>query len=386
MRAWNSSWWLWADGSRPFFWRWPAEYQTIIRDGLPLWLRGSLPKWRLKQRPEPDPKIWACIRAKLELVRARLYILAGTVLSLTSFFAVPKGDDDIRMVYDGTKSSLNDVLWAPWFPLPTIEMHLRSVQPGSYMGDLDIGEMFLNFILHDRIQPYAGVDLSPFFPEELSQDGRVVLWERWGRCAMGFTTSPYQAVQGILFAEEAIRGDPSDPANIFRWDVVVLNLPGAPGYNPSRSWVFKLRLHDDQLACDLIIYVDDVRTMGNTFVDCKAASRRAASVLNSLGIQDAPRKRRDPSQTPGAWSGSICLCDSITVDLVVAQERWDKAKQMISWMKDAVEAGPSIEFKVLERYRGFLIYLVRTYPSINPYLKGIHLSLDSWRPWRREDG
>jgi hypothetical protein len=46
----------------------------------------------------------------------------------------------------------------------------------------------------------------------------------------------------------------------------------------------------------------------------------------------------------------------------------------------------TIEQKQLESYRGFLIYLVRTNPDMNPYLKGIHLTLDSWRPWRREDG
>ena len=386
VRAWNSTWWAWTDGSRPFFWRWPSEYQTVIRDGHALWLRGALPQWRLKQRSELDHKIWAAIRIKLFLVRARRYVHPGEVRSLTSFFAVPKGEDDIRMVYDGTKSGLNDVLWAPWFPLPTIEMHLRSVGPGSFMGDIDIGDMFLNFMLHERIQPYAGVDLTPFFPEELSSGTRQVLWERWGRCAMGFKTSPYQAVQGILFAEEIIRGDPFDPTNIFRWDLIVLNLPGSPAYDPSKAWVFKWRVRDGLLACDLIIYVDDVRTMGNSFVECKAASRRAASFLNSLGIQDAPRKRRDPSMTPGAWSGSICLCDTNTVDLVVAQERWDKAKRMILWMKEAIQSGPEIEFKTLESHRGFLIYLVRTYPAINPYLKGIHLSLDSWRPWRKEDG
>jgi hypothetical protein len=50
------------------------------------------------------------------------------------------------MVYDGTKSGLNASLWAPWFPLLTIEMHLCSIVPGSYMGDIDIGDMFLNFM------------------------------------------------------------------------------------------------------------------------------------------------------------------------------------------------------------------------------------------------
>jgi hypothetical protein len=39
----------------------------------------------------------------------------------------------------------------------------------------------------------------------------------------------------------------------------------------------------------------------------------------------------------------------------------------------------------LESYRGSLIYISRTYPSITPYLKGIHLTLDSWRPWRDKE-
>ena len=35
---------------------------------------------------------------------------------------------------------------------------------------------------------------------------------------------------------------------------------------------------------------------------------------------------------------------------------------------------------------GFLLYVTRTYPSMVPYLKGIHLTLDSWRPQRDSEG
>jgi hypothetical protein len=45
-----------------------------------------------------------------------------------------------------------------------------------------------------------------------------------------------------------------------------------------------------------------------------------------------------------------------------------------------------LEFKPLERKRGFLIYVTRTLPSMFFYLKGIHQTLDTWRPNRREDG
>jgi hypothetical protein len=257
----NASWWEWDKGSRPLHWRWNENYQEIIRDGLPLWYQSTPPQYRKPQHCKPDLVTREAIKGKLSTVRQKGYIQPGKVSSLISFFAVPKGDSDIRMVYNGTQSGLNDSLWAPWFRLPTIEQHLRAVMPGTYMADLDIGEQFLNFILHEKTQVFAGVDLTSYFPAELTT-GSTVLWERWTRCGMGFRSSPYQAVQGTLHAEEHIRGDPLDPTNPFHFDVVVLNLPGSVDYNPWKPWVFKMRSRDGRIACDLFIYVDDVRTTG----------------------------------------------------------------------------------------------------------------------------
>ena len=41
--------------------------------------------------------------------------------------------------------------------------------------------------------------------------------------------------------------------------------------------------------------------------------------------------------------------------------------------------------KELEKARGYLVYTTRTYPGMVPYLKGIHLTLDSWREGRDKD-
>jgi hypothetical protein len=49
------------------------------------------------------------------------------------------------------------------------------------MCDLDVGEMFLNFILHRSIRPLAGVDLTHCAPD----GARRVVWECWQRAAMG---------------------------------------------------------------------------------------------------------------------------------------------------------------------------------------------------------
>ncbi len=119
------------------------------------------------------------------------------VKSLTSFFTVPKGEGDVWMVYDGTKSGLNADMWAPWFALPTIESHLRCVSPGYYMGDLDFSEQFLNFMMHVDVQCLAGVDLTLYFPDEVNPVTRV-LHEHWCRCGMGFFVIPIQFGAGNI--------------------------------------------------------------------------------------------------------------------------------------------------------------------------------------------
>ncbi|KAL7574377.1 hypothetical protein ACA910_008478 [Epithemia clementina (nom. ined.)] len=99
------------------------------------------------------------------------------------------------MVYDGTKSLLNDALFAPWFSLPTVNTMLRTVAEDTWSADNDFGEMFLNFWLHPELRMYAGIDLTGLFPEELIFSKRKVLWQAWNRCAMGLSPSPYQATQ-----------------------------------------------------------------------------------------------------------------------------------------------------------------------------------------------
>jgi hypothetical protein len=198
---------------------------------------------------------------KLMKARERGYTAPGMVESLTAFLGVPKGDDGIRLVYDGSVSGLNLSIWVPRFFLPTLQTHLCVVGEDTYMADVDIGEMFLNFILHQELRALAGVDLTHYFPKEAKdEDGRATkVWETWQRATMGLRSSPYQAVQAIGVAKEVIRGSQKDPTNIFWWDDVVLNLPGSDDYDPSRPWVYKVCLEDGRIAADLFIFVDDLR-------------------------------------------------------------------------------------------------------------------------------
>jgi len=92
-----------------------------------------------------------------------------------------------------TRSLVNDALWAPSFALPTIEAVLRAMESDTWGADVDLGEMFLNFTLHESLQAFCGVDVTPFFPEEL-KEGCTALWEQWTWCLMGLTISPYQTI------------------------------------------------------------------------------------------------------------------------------------------------------------------------------------------------
>ena len=164
-------------------------------------------------------------------VRERGYIRKGFVKSLIRYFAVPKGESDIRMMYDGTSSGFNRWAWAPSFGMPTIESILRSVEGRTWLGDIDIGEMFLNFPLDPKLQLYCGVDLSPYFEKDLKGKDRI--WERWTRCLMGAKASPYQAIKAMLWAEDIVRGDRKSSSYPFIWSHLKLNLLGSKDYNPA---------------------------------------------------------------------------------------------------------------------------------------------------------
>jgi hypothetical protein len=176
------------------------------------------------------------------------------VWSLMDFFCVPKGNDDIQIVYNGTSSGLNDVLWVPSFPLPTVNTLLRSVHPGTWMADTDLGKMFLNFVLHESLRELAGVDITHYLEEgsnqstheandatclngskssketnnatkgqngprrrvkhrtkgksrassqgdtktKCSKEPHGFCWEWWTRCAMRLKPSPYQTTQAMI--------------------------------------------------------------------------------------------------------------------------------------------------------------------------------------------
>jgi hypothetical protein len=104
--------------------------------------------------------------------------------------------------------------------------------------------------------------------------------------------------------------------------------------------------------------------------------------------------------TAGDWAGTVIHTRMGQVCVKVTQERWDKTRKMVRdiWQEYSdrqtelpvevlgEDSAGDLNHKQLERRQGFLVYVDQAYPSLVPYLKGIYITLDSWRSDRNEDG
>ena len=383
-----ASFWEWSEGSFPHFWRWQPEIHHDLRDGTPLWVfKSKLNNCTKKpQRMPRDPNIVALMVEKISKVLSRGYIsslLHDSIESLTHYFAVPKGEDDIRMVYDLTASGLNDALWAPRFWMPTILNVVDCATDASWYGDVDVGEMFLNFPLDINMRKFCGVDLS-----WMQEDGKT-LWKCWNRMAMGMKPSPFMTIRLLMWMMEIVVGDRSERQNPFRWDYVVLNLPGTVTYDPSKPRVYKWNTQSQTIACDCKFFCDDFRVIGPNEALTKRATHKLETTMSYLGIQDATRKRRKISQRPGEWTGSIVLSiKDVGLFVTVSEKKWKRAKEILDrWkIKFVVSDEPNLNHKDLEKDLGFLVHLAMSYPNIKPFLRGFYLTLNSWREGRDKAG
>jgi hypothetical protein len=155
---------------------------------------------------------------------------------------------------------------------------------------------------------------------------------------MGMAPSPYIAIQMYYVAEEFCRGPASAKDNPMGYDEVRFNIPGSADYNPSLPRVIKWSQAAKAISGDVVTFVDDLRASGHSFDNSWQVSRQLVSRLQYLGIQDAPLKRRPPSQSPGAWAGGIFSSANGRITKSFSVEKWKRVQTMIRWLQDKVNA------------------------------------------------
>jgi hypothetical protein len=130
-------------------------------------------------------------------------------------------------------------------------------------------------------------------------------------------------------------GDPKVVGNPFLWDHIELNLPCSKDYDATKPRLIKMQ-KDGDIASEVVQYVDDVRIITATRELAWLCSSKMAKGLCYLGLQDAARKRREPSQRPGAWAGATVMTDEKAVCKGVTKERWVKLQSKIRWIGNQI--------------------------------------------------
>ena len=91
---------------------------------------GLWPQFQQPQKAARDTDIWEKDKKKLAKFLRQGYVSEGEVRIPTHNFSATKGGD-IRLVYSGTSSGLNNTLCAPHLSLPTVASTLRAVDGGG---------------------------------------------------------------------------------------------------------------------------------------------------------------------------------------------------------------------------------------------------------------
>ncbi len=112
------------------------------------------------------------------------------------------------------------------------------------MTNRDVGDMFLNFQLHEDVVPFTGVDLFSLYDNPEETGPRLAMWDR---NLMGFVASPHNSIKIAMVAEEICKGNCFETGvgwggkeiNPFQWKGIHLNLPGTKDYNPCITWISK---------------------------------------------------------------------------------------------------------------------------------------------------
>ncbi len=204
-RAAENEWFEYPFGSTLLYFQFLSCYKSQTLEGVRVYYMDEGPTSKRRQ-PLLGEEKKQVLHKKIRGFIDRRYIPpipAKFELSI-KYFAVPKGNDDWRIVFHAGTNELNEHVWAPLFCLPFINLLLRIIDGQSLMSDRDMGDMFHNFPLHANTVKFTAIDLAPL---ELGPEQCKHWWVCWKRNLMGFRSSPYNSVWTYLVAKEIIRGD-----------------------------------------------------------------------------------------------------------------------------------------------------------------------------------
>ncbi len=124
--------------------------------------------------------------------------------------------------------------------------------------------------------------------------------------------------------------------------------------------------------------MDDLRPIGVSKEKFWVVSHALASRYSYLSMQISTWKTGPPSQHSGARAGSHIIINDHSIGITCGLQKWQKAQHILRELLQDVEQNKALHHKTLEQKHGFLVCLQGTYLCITPFLRGIHLTPDSW--------
>ena len=94
---------------------------------------------------------------------------------------------------------------------------------------------------------------------------------------MGFSHSPFYATVYYYMSLKLFLGKSRRKGNYFRWDLIKMNFPGSSTFNPSLPWVMKWNEYIENIAAEVVAFVDDLRILGVDEETAWVAGRQLAS-------------------------------------------------------------------------------------------------------------
>lgn len=69
-----------------------------------------------------------------------------------------------------------------------------------------------------------------------------------------------------------------------------------------------------------------------------------------------------------------------------SRDKWLKTKVILGQIENLLCLGAPLDQKELERQQAFLVHVACTYPTMVPYVKSLHATIQSWYPNHDRDG
>ena len=118
---------------------------------------------------------------------------------------------------------------------------------------------------------------------------------------------------------------------------------------------------DHKIAVNIYFNINDRISTDFSAIKFWNVTQKVSQLIGYLGILYTCRKKIDPSHELREWVGTSVDSSKYVATVFVSTKKWKRSEKMILRITKKLEEGNGLNFKILERDRGYLIYISRTY-------------------------